>query len=491
MSTKVTKAAGLFFDAALSAPGSVGGADDSFSQIMNRTKQDFGENKTDIGQEKTAQAKTPVQVEKSSEKEAAWTKKTETKETAGQETAAADDPLKKQGAAGETVKEAVLAAAEEIAEAVKEELDLTDEELTALMETLGLAQMDLLRPEIMQQIVVAAAGDGDSLSILTDEALYASVQKLTDIVSETVDGLQEQLAMSKDGGALQELLRQMEVSNEPQILEEVQTEDADAFEVSYAQETSVLTEAKEEPEAVITVETAKEEPDEIPGKQNISENRTEEVPERTADTAAPEPKEVSKEPQKEAGRGSGQENNAFLHAQTKPGETFFDTEAVQAEAELPYEPADVQRIMNQITERIKVETGTELTEVEMQLQPETLGTLRIHLTSKEGAVTAQFTAENESVRAVLEAQTMQLKENLNQQGIKVEAVEVTIANQGFERSFAQNEQQSGKYEEPKKRGIRKIQLSDGLDISEMELSEEERLTAEMMEINGNTVDYMA
>ena len=61
----------------------------------------------------------------------------------------------------------------------------------------------------------------------------------------------------------------------------------------------------------------------------------------------------------------------------------------------------------------------------------------------------------------------------------------------MERSFAENGEDGGQYEEPKKRGTRRIQLNDGVSLDEMDLSDEERIAAEMMEQNGNTVDYMA
>lgn len=492
--TKITKAAGLFLDAVGCTPSAnVNGADDSFSQIMDRTKQDFCESESDVKDGNKMQAKAPVKVEKSSEKETVI-KQPKAKETAAQNTAAADGTLEESGAVEESVREAVLAAVEEVSEMVKEELDLTEEELDSLMETLGLTQLDLLRPETMQQLVVAAAGEGDSLSILTDEGLYQSVQQLTEAVSQTAAGLQEQLELPEGDKALENILKQMETAAEPEPVEaEILTAET-VFEKAAFQKPLAAAEPEEEPEAFIAVEknnTA--EKDTVISVQETGKSaaETSDLPEQSSDAAMPDRKETSERPQADAKSSTQQENTSFLHTAAKPGEVLGNEQVVQPETETSYEPADVQRIMSQITERIKVETGTELSEIEMQLQPETLGTLRIHLTSKEGAVTAQFTAENESVRAVLEAQTMQLKENLNQQGIRVEAVEVTIANQGFERNFAQNGEQSGKYEEPKKRGIRRIQLSGDMEIAEMELSEDERIAAEMMEMNGNTVDYMA
>ncbi len=59
------------------------------------------------------------------------------------------------------------------------------------------------------------------------------------------------------------------------------------------------------------------------------------------------------------------------------------------------------------------------------------------------------------------------------------------------RGVSENGGDNAGYEEPRKRGTRRIQLDDGVSLDEMDLSEEERIAAEMMEQNGNTVDYMA
>lgn len=482
--TKVTKAAGLFLDVA--GAGTVSSvsssANDSFSQVMNRTKQDLGENLTDVKHENAAAAKAPVKVEKSSDKKAAWEKSAK----AEQEAVTSDMPQKENEAVDEAMEKAVTEATEEIAEAVKEELGLTDEELTAIMETLGLTQMDLLRPETMQAVVVAATEEADGLSILTDENLYQSLQMLTNAVEETVADLQGQLQVGD--AALEDILKQMEVSAEPEILEGEMLSENDNPMVIVEQSEGQVSMQETEAEGVNAEGTA----DESADTKQTSQLSDELTATREEDAKDGDGRESgSSEAKKEAGNEGYQNNNSFLQGTTRTNIEVWNPGSIQNEAEVPYQQADVENIMNQITEYIKIETGAELTEMEMQLQPETLGTLRIHLTAKEGVVTAQFTAENETVKAVLEAQTMQLKENLNNQGIKVEAVEVTIANQGFERSFAQNGEHSGKYEEPKKKGIRKIELSGELSLDEMELSEEDRLAAEMMEMNGNTVDYMA
>ena len=85
-----------------------------------------------------------------------------------------------------------------------------------------------------------------------------------------------------------------------------------------------------------------------------------------------------------------------------------------------------------------------------------------------------------------------LKQSFEEQGIKVEAVEVTVASHAFERNLSgEGNGNAGDEAAPeKKKGARKITLSDLTDsVDEEELSDEDRIVAEMMKQNGNTVDY--
>ena len=112
--------------------------------------------------------------------------------------------------------------------------------------------------------------------------------------------------------------------------------------------------------------------------------------------------------------------------------------------------------------------------------------------TQEGLVTANFTAENEAVKAALESQIVVLKQNFEEQGLKVEAVEVTVASHAFEENLSNSEQGSNGETEQKKTHRRKLSLNEIMSADMMDgLPEEERVVADMMIRNGNTVDYQA
>ena len=156
---------------------------------------------------------------------------------------------------------------------------------------------------------------------------------------------------------------------------------------------------------------------------------------------------------------------------------------------------DTQDIMRQIMDYMRVQIRPDETSMEMQLHPASLGTLQIQVEAKGGVLTANFTTQNEAVKAALESQMVQLQENLEQQGLKVEAIEVTVATHQFEQNLDQqgrDGEQSGEAQEARRPRVRRLHLG-GPDemIPPEEMTEEDRITAEMMAANGGTVDYTA
>ncbi len=162
---------------------------------------------------------------------------------------------------------------------------------------------------------------------------------------------------------------------------------------------------------------------------------------------------------------------------------------------MPY--ADAERIMEQIAERVKVNVTEDVSSMEVQLHPASLGTVNISVESSGGTVTAKLTVQNESVKAALQTQMVQLLETFAEQGQKIDAIEVAVAGYDLDRSLNQNsdsnnQSRNGKENSEIKVASRRRLNLNSLDESELtELSEEEQLAVEMMEMNGTSVDYMA
>ncbi len=105
-------------------------------------------------------------------------------------------------------------------------------------------------------------------------------------------------------------------------------------------------------------------------------------------------------------------------------------------------------IPTQIVERMQFVTTAERGEVRIQLQPEYLGDVRIRFVIEHGVVTAEFTAENQSVREIIQANLNQLRSNLEGMGLDIQHLAVNVGNQSAEQNadqhpFPNNEHDNG------------------------------------------------
>ncbi|MBQ7478858.1 MAG: flagellar hook-length control protein FliK, partial [Selenomonadaceae bacterium] len=82
-------------------------------------------------------------------------------------------------------------------------------------------------------------------------------------------------------------------------------------------------------------------------------------------------------------------------------------------------------IPQQIVEQARLIRAQESTEMVIRLKPEHLGNLTLRISvSNEGAVTASFFSDNAQVRHIVENSLVQLRQELENQGIKVDKAEV-------------------------------------------------------------------
>ena len=150
----------------------------------------------------------------------------------------------------------------------------------------------------------------------------------------------------------------------------------------------------------------------------------------------------------------------------------------------------VRAVAEQILEKVRVVLSDTQTSMEISLTPESLGRVTLNLVSKHGALTAHFTAQNEIAKEAIESQMVVLRENLESQGLKVEAIEVTVSNFDFTQNggaAADGNDRGG--QQRNRRGI-SFEEAVGAE-SAAGMSEAEQIAADLMERNGNQVDYTA
>lgn len=413
----------------------------NFNDVLKKQTSDISQKKENVKMQETIE---PKKHSKLSSKEISTKVKTE------------EGSQKSDKVSEEEIFEVVEETAEKMMSFVAQELNLTVEEMEKLLEELGFTNLDLLNAENLASVVLYANGNLDKMELLTNQEVYSFVQSLKETLNEM-----EESVMQHTGVSLEEAVQ-------------VSKEFSEMMVGMQLVEGQIL-----KPEEVVDDVTLKD-------KKNGSVESTAE----TSKEQIPEVIVIDKTKQKHENQNSNtaSQDNMPFSQNLDLGKNNISSLSSETGA---YQTQSVNHIMNQIMDFMKVELQTDLTELEMQLNPESLGKVNVHISSKEGLITAQFTAQNELVKSALESQMIQLKENFAQQGIKVEAVEVNIEYQGFERNMDQNSQPGSGEQGNKKSHTRRLQV-EGLDAMDVEeLSEEEQLAIHMMEQNGNTVDYTA
>lgn len=344
----------------------------------------------------------------------------------------------------------VSAEAQQLFAEIAQLLNISPEELGAALEEMGVDASALLDPGTMNQLVANIAAEGDLSALVTDSNLSELAKELNALVGEMVGQLEAENVQA-DPEALKNAFADalMRAAEEAQVTEEV---------VNTA-----------ELEQTGTQDGNENTQDEIADKRR---QRTERFEERAADAMAQ------------------------MNAETADANVADIADDLRTQTEQLRYTTNPQEIMDQVLEQIKTQVKEDMTSLDMVLHPASLGHVALNLTSRDGAVTAQLTAQNESVRAALESQIQILKENLEQAGVKIEAVEVTVSSHAFEQNLEQgNDQESDaqmQERERLRRATHKINLGDaqgdgieGID----DLGEAEAVNVAMMQADGRRLDY--
>ena len=358
----------------------------------------------------------------------------------------------------DNLKEDVAQAVSDIKDKIKETMDVSDEDIENAMEQLGIGIVDLLDPQSVTDLVIALGGNSDSLEFLTDASAVANLEDIINTVDEVTQNLTETY--------------NIDITSVKDIVKDFQNDSDEAV-------------ASEQPVNKQITDYQDDKQNEKAVTEDTKESITDVIAEKT-------------EVKSEAAFTDEKKNDPDTHLQDKNNDgiekiTSDMTQSIQkAFSEVVDETSAVNEvdIVRQVVEQIKVTTTQQLSSIEVMLNPENLGKVHVAVTAKQGIVTAQLTAQNEQVKAALENQMTALKEQFNNQGVKVEAVEITVQSHGFE-SEQNLEGNNSNQAQQEKKSHRKLDLSslEGLDESDMT---SEEIRAKDAIVNGNSsVEYSA
>lgn len=338
-------------------------------------------------------------------------------------------------------------AVSDIKEKIKDALNVSDEDIENAMEQLGIGAGDLFNVQNVIDLVIALNGSNDSLEFITN---VSDTESLNDIIN-SVNGIIQNLTdnYNADANDLKEMYAGMNIADNAEDKETfVKNDDSDNV--------------GNEQESLYDV---------IASKTEV-EDQTQQSGEKKDSYGAD---------------ASDRQNDAIDKI------TSDMTQSIQkAFSEIVDESSAISEtdIVRQVVEQIKVTATQQLSSIEVMLNPENLGKVHVAVTAKQGIVTAQLTAQNEQVKVALENQMTALKEQFNNQGVKVDAVEITVQSHGFE-SEQNLEGNNSNQAQQEKKSHRKLDLSslEGLDESDMT---SEEIRAKDAIVNGNSsVEYSA
>lgn len=370
---------------------------------------------------------------------------------------------------------------DELISTVAEDLNVSEDDLITAMENLGMVWTDLLNQQNLADVAIELNVSVDSTELLLNSdfqnALMDVNQILTDAavklgmdVNEFTDIVAQMTLVEPDEAAALNKVAGEALNSTVQTTEEAETADNNAVKAD------VVTKA----DAGQTKDNA----------YVVNENAVKSVDDDM--DAAGSSQDFTGNSDSDGKQADTEGNNGILFAQDTAANVMAELNADDVNADYrPYMSTDTTELINQIVDNIRLNVSQDTTSIEMQLNPENLGRVYVHLSAKEGTVNAQFTATNEVVKEALEAQIVTLKENLNQAGVKVDAVEITVSSHGFERNLEQDqsrEEQEGEYQEAAAKQRRRNINMSSLDELTGVMTEEESLVAQMMRDNGNSVD---
>ena len=335
-----------------------------------------------------------------------------------------------------------------VKDTIKEELDVSDEDIAKAMEVLGITDNDLLSVVKVTELVSALTG-ADSITLITDDDMSGKLTSVLDAVNTAQKDIADMLNTDVDDAVL--VVR------------------TDAVVKKDTDETAV-----------------KNTDSSITDNQSVSET------ESLSDVlAAKVTAQGSSKHEESTGEHTGEQNH---NTQSYGGvadsiiqsmkDSFAD---IVTEDTCRVREAD---IVIQVIDKIKLSSVSELKSIEVMLNPERLGSVHVTVTAKNGILSAQIAAQNEQVKTALENQVTALKENFQNQGIKVEAVEITVMTHQFEagQNFGQNESERKQSEQ---KINKKLNLSDYMDDEDETVSAQDIRRKDSIQNGNSSVEYMA
>lgn len=344
------------------------------------------------------------------------------------------------GADKNELNDKVNEAVQDVKDTIKDELDVSDEDIAKAMEVLGMTATDLLSVVKVTELVGELTGT-DAITLITDDDMLSRLTSVLDVVN-----------------AAQQDIADMSGVNVEDVSDVIATANTEA-DVNKDVTDNVV--SNNQPAAI---------------EESLSDMLAKKI---TTDGSAKQQNNAGEQNHNTETYGSVADNMIQSMSDSFADIITEDT-AYVSEAD----------IVNQVIDQIKLTSGKELTSIEVMLNPERLGSVHVTVSAKNGILTAQIAAQNEQVKTALENQMTTLRENFENQGIKVDAVELTVMTHQFEagQNFGQNESERKQSE---RKLNKKLDLSAYDDEVDDEFSDDELRRKDSIQNGNSSVEYIA
>ena len=344
------------------------------------------------------------------------------------------------GADKNELNDKVNEAVQDVKDTIKDELDVSDEDIAKAMEVLGMTATDLLSVVKVTELVGELTGT-DAITLITDDDMLSRLTSVLDVVN-----------------AAQQDIADMSGVNVEDVSDVIATANTEA-DVNKDVTDNVV--SNNQPAAI---------------EESLSDMLAKKI---TTDGSAKQQNNAGEQNHNTETYGSVADNMIQSMSDSFADIITEDT-AYVSEAD----------IVNQVIDQIKLTSGKELTSIEVMLNPERLGSVHVTVSAKNGILTAQIAAQNEQVKTALENQMTTLRENFENQGIKFDAVEITVMTHQFEagQNFGQNESERKQSE---RKLNKKLDLSAYDDEVDDEFSDDELRRKDSIQNGNSSVEYIA
>lgn len=367
----------------------------------------------------------------------------------------------------EEVKDLVNAVEEEVIKSIAEILNISEEKLKELMTDLNITFVDLFDNNNIKSILEKVFNTSNQGDLLTNSKVLETFKD----IKETLNNI-----LTKENINIKDLEKAINSLNQSGEL------------LQNSNEKVTNSKTNEQTDKIKNVEVIDLRSSQSEENENNKSNTNKQIETPKEQLSGSNNESNSNTNQQSESQNQNQFENILTNVTTQKTEQV----TVNGVEKTIYQQVSAKDVINQIVTNIKVELTDQKSTMYFQLQPENLGKVAFSVTSQQGNITGQFVAENATVKEAIEMNLNNLKATLQQQGIKVDEIEVVVGNTSefFNKNQEQN-QSSNYFNKNRSKKVSKVfelNKEESIDIKELSNSKNNNLYDDE---SSHSIDFSA